>query len=163
MFYLILHLTNCKGFIISTCLLLHKFHETITMLEHVIWNNLKLCSQASITHIWLQDKLSLIPFEGRAVFLCQHHMCTWLQADKQILLFGPLLGNGSERGKEEMGPVGFCVGRGYEWSKLTGPLLLQLSFTPPLQPPFGPTLYICSVPLVARLHKAMGETFRSRH
>lgn len=34
-----------------------------------IWSNLNLCSWAVVTHIWLQNKLTHIPFEERAVIL----------------------------------------------------------------------------------------------
>lgn len=37
------------------------------------WRHLNLCYQARATHIWLQNKLSLVPFEVRVVFLCQEH------------------------------------------------------------------------------------------
>lgn len=39
------------------------------MLGHEIWDNLDLCSWATATHIWLENKLLLVPFEVAAVFL----------------------------------------------------------------------------------------------
>jgi hypothetical protein len=36
-------------------------------MEHGTWNN--LCSQDMVTYIWLQNKLSLILFEMKAMFL----------------------------------------------------------------------------------------------
>lgn len=43
--------------------------ETFSMLENEIWDILKLCLSAIVTQIWLQNKLILIHFEVRAVFL----------------------------------------------------------------------------------------------
>lgn len=39
------------------------------ILGHGIWVDLYLFLQAMVTHSWLQNKLSLLPFEKRIVFL----------------------------------------------------------------------------------------------
>lgn len=43
--------------------------ETVMMLEFGIQGSLNLCSRAVVPHFWLQNELSLIPFEVRVVFL----------------------------------------------------------------------------------------------
>lgn len=47
-------------------------------------SNLNLCSQTVATHIWLQNQLSLIPFEVRVVVLCQQII--GLIVDRHMLL-----------------------------------------------------------------------------
>lgn len=51
-------------------------HESASTLEHGVYGNLSLCSQAIFTHVWLQNKLYLIPFKVRTVVL--HQQKHWL-------------------------------------------------------------------------------------
>lgn len=53
-------------------LLLLKIFETASTWKHGTEDNQDLCPQDTVTHIWLQNKLSLFPFKVRAVFLHQH-------------------------------------------------------------------------------------------
>lgn len=46
--------------------------ETVTAMEHGIWSNQKLCSEAMFTNTQFQNKVSFIPFKRRVVFLHQN-------------------------------------------------------------------------------------------
>lgn len=46
-----------------------ELHEMAIILGRGIWVDLSLFLQATVTHSWLQNKLSLIPSEKRTVFL----------------------------------------------------------------------------------------------
>lgn len=41
-------------------MLLLKLHEDASTLGHFIWGDLHICSQATVTYIWLQNKLYLL-------------------------------------------------------------------------------------------------------
>lgn len=45
----------------------------MTTLEHSNWGNQNLCSQVTVTNICPQNKLFLLPLEGRAVPLCMNN------------------------------------------------------------------------------------------
>lgn len=56
--------THFKSVLI--CGFLHSYHEnfikTVTMLEHGSWGIVNLCTWATITHIWIQNKLPPVPW-----------------------------------------------------------------------------------------------------
>lgn len=54
---------HLQSALITFCSVTIKLHHTVIMLEHEIRSKLNLCFWAMVTHVWLQNKLSPIPFE----------------------------------------------------------------------------------------------------
>lgn len=51
------------------CLLAITVHVTSSRAEHVIWGNLNLCFQATVTNIWLINKLFHIAINAESLIL----------------------------------------------------------------------------------------------